>query len=322
MSSLNNGVGNIKGTPAMLTDTLANRPSAEILAVGTIFIDSATGNWYQVGTNNTWGSTGGGGGGTADLQSVLDNGNQAVEQQIYLINESSTSVISINASDDLTNFIYMYDYEDPNLFLKIQQSGAGNVPVMVINGSDTPNSVYNRIGYDYIECKNGNERGILSSANNGIEYVDSITGETIQNLSFQNNIYFKVTTGAQAGFGQKIRALSTNFNNQIIDIPKYSGTIATAQIVTANTISLTSSNYTVPTVTTQDYFIITAGSGINSIILTTGLINLVSYKFLNKVNNSTFTTNTGGTIYGVSSSLPAGIVEVIRNGNDFYITHP
>jgi hypothetical protein len=314
MSNLNNGVGNIKGTPAMITDILANRPSPNNLAVGTIFIDSATGNWYQVGTNNTWSSTGGGGG---NLQQVLDSGNSATEQSIILNATSNNLRATVTNTDDNGSFIELKSLTDGDKYFLLQQSDENTAPVLFI--SKTNGTEYIRIGTDYIECKANDERGILSSANNGIEYVSLATDETIQNLQYQNTQYYRNVTN---GTSQKIRALENNFFNQIIDIPKYSGTIATAEVVTANTINLTSSNYTVPTVTTQDYFIVTAGSVTNSIILTTGLKNLVSYLFLNQVNTCTFTTNTGGTIYGTHTGLNAGFFQVIRNGNDFFIDHP
>jgi len=314
MISLNNSVGNLKGTPAMITDTLANRPSASSLAVGTIFIDSATGNWYQVDTNKGWTSTGGGGG---NLQQVLDSGNSATEQSIILNATSNNLRVTISNTDDNTGYIELKSITDGGKFFRVSQDNDNVSPVLFI--SKTNGTEYLRVGQDYIECKLNEQRGILSSANNGIEYIDNTTDKTIQNLQYQNTQYYRDVTN---GISQSIRAKTDNFNDQIIDIPKYSGTIATAEVTTSNTISLTSANYTIPTVTTQDYFIVTNGSVTNSIILTTGLKNLVIYTFLNKVNNTTFTSNTGGSIYGVSVSLPAGIIQVIRNGNDFYITHP
>lgn len=314
MISLNNSVGNLKGTPAMITDTLTNRPSASSLAVGTIFIDSDTGNWYQVNTNKGWTSTGGGGG---NLQQVLDSGNSATEQSIILNATTNNLKATITNTDDNGCFIELKSLTDGGKYLLIQQPDESSAPVLVI--SKVNGQEYTRVGQDYIECKLNEDRGFLSSANNGIEYIDSTTDHTIQNLQYQNTQYYKDVTN---GGSQKIRAKVDNFFNQIIDIPKYSGTIATAEVTTSNTISLTSSNYTVPTVSTQDYFIVTAGSVTNSIILTTGLQNLVIYTFLNQVNNTTFTSNTAGTIYGVRVSLPAGIIQVIRNNNDFYITHP
>jgi hypothetical protein len=318
MSIINNSVANIKGTPAMLTDTLANRPSAEILAVGTIFIDSATGNWYQVGTNNTWSSTGGSGG-SSTLQQVLDNGNSATEQSINLNATSNNLRATISNSDDNTSYIEIKSITDGGKFFRVSQDNDNVAPILFI--SKTNGEEYIRVGTDYVELKQYDQRGILSSANNGIEYTD-ITQDppvVIQNLQYQNTQLYRDTTN---GPTQKIRAKTDNFFNQIIDIPKYSGTIATAEVTTANTISLTSSNYTVPTVSTQDYFIVTAGSVTNSIILTTGLKNLVSYLFLNQVNTCTFTTNTGGTIYGTHTGLNAGFFQIIRNGNDFFIDHP
>ena len=58
------------------------------------------------------------------------------------------------------------------------------------------------------------------------------------------------------------------------------------------------------------------------IVGTTAQNNLVSYTFLNQTTTCTFTTNTGGTIYGTHTGLNAGFFQVIRNGNDFFIDHP
>jgi len=54
---INNGVGNVKNTPAIITDTLANRPVATTVANGTLFVatdfqaiyTNLSGTWVQVG---------------------------------------------------------------------------------------------------------------------------------------------------------------------------------------------------------------------------------------------------------------------------------
>lgn len=53
----NNGVSNVKNTPAIITDTLINRPSATSVANGTLFVatdfqaiyTNLSGVWVQVG---------------------------------------------------------------------------------------------------------------------------------------------------------------------------------------------------------------------------------------------------------------------------------
>jgi hypothetical protein len=54
---INNGVGNVKNTPAIITDTLASRPVATSTANGTLFVatdfqaiyTNLNGTWVQVG---------------------------------------------------------------------------------------------------------------------------------------------------------------------------------------------------------------------------------------------------------------------------------
>jgi hypothetical protein len=321
MSILNNSVGNLKGTPAMLTDTLANRPDPITLAVGTIFIDSATGNWYQVGTNNTWSSTGGGGG-SSNLQTVLNNGNQASEQSIYLTGFSNNLQLQINNNDDNASYIQLKSLTSSNQFIKIQQSSDGQSPNITIRDSDTQ---YISMNYNYIEIYNpdesgNNNSGFLSWENNGIEYYSTSFNKKIRNLQYRNTQQYKDLTNNTF---QQIRANELNFFNQSIDIPRYSGTIATAELCNENIINLSTGNYNFGVVFTQSYFVITNGSVTNRIILSVNLNNLVVYNFLNKSTPVGFTNPiAGGNIYGVSTGLPAGLIQVVRNGNDFYITHP
>jgi len=54
---ISNGVSNVKNTPAIITDTLANRPVATTVAIGTLFVatdfqaiyTNVAGAWVQVG---------------------------------------------------------------------------------------------------------------------------------------------------------------------------------------------------------------------------------------------------------------------------------
>jgi hypothetical protein len=54
---ISNGVNNVKNTPAIITDTLTNRPAATTVANGTLFVatdfqaiyTNLSGTWVQVG---------------------------------------------------------------------------------------------------------------------------------------------------------------------------------------------------------------------------------------------------------------------------------
>ena len=77
MILVNNGVTNLRGTPACYTDFSFNRPLANAVTVGSLFFATDTNLIYQVhlvGAVPTWESMGGGGGGTQDLNDVLFQG--------------------------------------------------------------------------------------------------------------------------------------------------------------------------------------------------------------------------------------------------------
>jgi len=318
MSSLNNGVGNIKGTPAIITDTLANRPSASSLAVGTIFIDRTTGNWYQVGTNNTWSSTGGGGG-SATLQTVLDNGNEADNTSLTITNNDNSSFIKLDQHDD---------------FLIKVSSDNGNEKTTIAGSSITCTSNVDSVTTNIYP-------GTIIVRDNGNLYpkIQIYTNEFIVENSFY---ILKTITDNSADIPriefydkdndiyQRIYPNTTSalINNSIFILPiNNRGTmhIATQEINPANTVNINLSlgDFT-PNVTDLGacYFIVVTGSVTNGIVLNSTFTDYVAYTFLNQVNNTTFKTNTGGTIYGIHTSLPAGIITIIKSGNDFYVTHP
>jgi len=323
MSSLNNGVGNIKGTPAMLTDTLANRPSASNLAVGTIFIDSDTGQWYQTDAGNSWNSTGGGGGGSQDLASVLSIGSTAENQNITLTSPDNESQIVL---DQDNNYWLQVSGDSQNTQTQIIPNGI----TMFSNGDETianltsngfyikPSTSAYPVSYfynDQIKTENNNWTISLQNGNNddNLGYI-SFDKKTIN----EYRIYGRKFDGNDA---TGIKKFYLPFNN------RGTLTLATQEVCPAPTgvnINLTSNDFT-PNLYNQIgsvYWIVIAGSNSNAIELNDTFTEYVPYTFLNQVNNTTFKTNTAGTIYGDHSSLPAGIITVIRSGNDFYITHP
>jgi hypothetical protein len=321
MSSLNNGVGNIKGTPAMITDILANRPSATNLAVGTIFIDSATGNWYQVGTNNTWSSTGGGGGGSADLQTVLNNGNSASDSNIILGTGDGLTSIELD--------------QETNHWLKVNnESGNNNViidgnAITVTNtgddeftylGAGSFNLKYNSSAYPRTYADNS----IIGSENNiwSISLQNGYSDDTLGYISFNKkeiNEYRIYGRKLDSGDAAGLKKFYLPYNN------RESLTLATQEICPSNpvNIDLSTGDFT-PSITEKGalYWIVVTGSATAGVNLNSTFTDNVVYTFYNRTSLLTFKITTGGVIYGTHTGLNAGLIQVMKNGNDFYIDHP
>ena len=84
MIAFNNGITNINNTPGIISDTAANLPSAELVAIGTIYIETDTGKLQQ-SNGTTWVSLGGGAGATPGIDDVLAVG-QALSANGRIIN--------------------------------------------------------------------------------------------------------------------------------------------------------------------------------------------------------------------------------------------
>ena len=155
---------------------------------------------------------------------------------------------------------------------------------------------------------------------------------------FSGNPYdlipFLVFNDNNLNYSQKIGPRTTvthdNHTDQTYKLPynnRGTLTLATQEICPAPTgvnINLSTGDFT-PNLYNEIgsvYWIVVTGSITNGIVLNSTFTDYVPYTFLNQVNNTTFKTNTGGTIYGIHTSLPAGIITIIKSGIDFYITHP
>jgi hypothetical protein len=326
MSSLNNGVGNIKGTPAMITDVLTNRPSASNLAVGTIFIDRLTGNWYQVGTNNTWSSTGGGGGGgSQDLAQVLAIGSTAENQNITLTNPDNASAIVI----DQDNNYWLQIYGDSgNTQTQITPNGI----TMYSNGDETTTTL-NSNGYsikpstsDYPvtyffndQVKTVNSNWELALLNNRVANVPAI--------SFDDKIHNCLQYIAPRSNGTHDdftidKVFGLPYNNRGLM------SLATADICPAPNnlnIDLSTGDKTPDLFNeiNQCYFIITTGSLTNGIVLNSSFTSACTYHFLNKATIAVnFKITTGGVIYGSTTITNKGLILITKLSNDFYINQP
>lgn len=95
----NNGIINVKGTPGVITDTLANRPNANTVLLGTIFFSTDNNIIYQVhtiGALQGWAVMGGGGGGTQNLDNVLFQGGQFTSDRLSNLNNFDWTLYNVN----------------------------------------------------------------------------------------------------------------------------------------------------------------------------------------------------------------------------------
>lgn len=179
-----NGVRNTLGTPAIITDTFANRPTASTQSEGTLFYCSDTPDIYQVISGN-WKVCGGGGG----SQSFQDT----------LIVSSSLNQINVIGVYDILNFdtntftsevTFGLDIKTGYTTFTQKNSGGGNLDIITYhydNGSfqlipnyfavDITNSTY------YL--------GDFQQVNNGTYlYVDDGIVKRIS-LFARNMVYFE-----------------------------------------------------------------------------------------------------------------------------------
>jgi len=99
MIIVNNGVTNLRGTPACYTDFSFNRPLANAVTVGSLFFATDTNLIYQVhlvGAVPTWESMGGGGGGTQDLNDVLFQGGTFTNYRTSNLNNYGWELTNVN----------------------------------------------------------------------------------------------------------------------------------------------------------------------------------------------------------------------------------
>jgi len=95
---LNNGVQNVKGTPAIITGDFFAAPLANTVAIGTVWIDNVT-NYYMYQSNGTnWIQIAGGNVEVPTLQDVLNSGNSADDTSIILRDNSTNTTNEILGS--------------------------------------------------------------------------------------------------------------------------------------------------------------------------------------------------------------------------------
>jgi hypothetical protein len=137
MIAFNNGVANVRQTPGISADTLANRPAATVVAVGTIYITSDTNNIYRSDGEN-WILIGSGSGGGVNPTSQIIPYNQAgTFADSYLINDTFNNELFTTFGDQKGFRLVLGDNEfyfgwnestnnNSNLFCDINQCVIGD----------------------------------------------------------------------------------------------------------------------------------------------------------------------------------------------------
>lgn len=95
--NINNGIANITGTPGAYTGDFTNAPLPNAVANGTLFFDNVNGNIYQ-SDGGSWVTLSGGGGGSQNLQQVLNIGNTATNTNIQMTDATSGFTSLINTT--------------------------------------------------------------------------------------------------------------------------------------------------------------------------------------------------------------------------------
>ena len=119
MINLNNGVANVKQTPAIIADILSNIPSANSVGEGTLFIDITT---RQILRSESGGWITYGFGAVPDLQSVLNVGNLATNIEIESLDSVANETFIIRGTYlewlELTGNQGQYLYPSPAFALQ------------------------------------------------------------------------------------------------------------------------------------------------------------------------------------------------------------
>jgi hypothetical protein len=270
------------------------------------------------------GGDGGGGGGSQDLASVLAFGSTAEDQNITLTSPDNASQIVL---DQDNNFWLQVSGDSQNTQTQITPNGI----TMFSNGDETITN-YTSNGF-YVKPSTSNfpitriynDRVNLENSNWKIELENNYSNE-VPSLNYTESINNTI----QRILPREFVVAVDNTDNKFFSLPFNNRTyltLATQEICpypSGVNINLSTGDFTpnLHNAIGSVYWFVVTGSVINGIVLNSSFTEYVPYTFLNQVNNTTFKTNLAGVIYGIHNSLPAGIITVIRSGNDFYVTHP
>lgn len=229
----NNGIINVKGTPGVITDTLANRPNANSVLLGTIFFSTDNNIIYQVhtiGALQGWAVMGGGGGGTQNLDNVLFQGGQFTSDRLSNLNNFDWTLYNVN--DFVIKFVNnnYWDFNE-NKFAFYNTSGITNlIEINTNNGNIFLGDVMNQFNENFIEINQSpyNSVRVVSEGQEGILIAKNYVSIGDVNQTF-NGVYFLVDNLYQKiktylGFEDTIQTaygFNTEYTNLIASLGDY-----------------------------------------------------------------------------------------------------
>jgi len=206
----NNGIVNVKGTPGVITDTLANRPNANTVLIGTVFFSTDNNVIYQVhtiGAIQGWAVMGGGGGGTQNLDNVLYQGGQFTSDRTSNLN---------NYGWELQNI----DYFNINTFSQNNWSFTTNSLKFYGNVIDYVNNLFS-IDYTSGECTfgdfsgqfNGTHMNVNVSGHNIYFAPDGYGSLLVESLKCKLGDYAFIVNGTQLLVDDSSKVINMNFGS-------------------------------------------------------------------------------------------------------------
>lgn len=196
--NFNNGVANIRQTPGIISNISANKPGAADVATGTLYISTDTGT-IERSDGATWVSLGGGS--TADLQTVLGNGNiSTIGMQLY-INGTPPNAFALHDP----GVSQWANYSNPDY---IQILGYGTPTLNFTSNAFIRNDVAYQIE---IQGLPGGDKTVLG--------FDSLTRQNSGGTQFTRLNYSKTTIQTSNNVG--IIGLNIDFANRVYSVGDY-----------------------------------------------------------------------------------------------------
>jgi len=276
----NNSVANILNVPGIASAPAASQPSVDAVAPGTIFIDTDNGLIYQ-SINGSWQQIGGGAA-AQNLQSVLDTGNIAVDQNLQITDTVTGATGSILANGGSVSI----EVADPGSVSRASL-GIGFISVVHDLNNTGFNADYNGLG----SFKSLDYEIEMNPQNACIRFNDMNSGNTDQ-LNFQ---------------------LSPNSSNYTL--PQRSGIIQLENINVVANVDLSTLDYEITE--PGAYCITSVGTGEIDL---TGYSTLDGTQILLLVQAHPFNIIAGGTIYGSNLVNADGLVTITFFDSNFYVS--
>jgi len=199
--NFNNGIVNVKGTPGVITDTLANRPNANTVLIGTVFFSTDNNVIYQVhtiGAVQGWAVMGGGGGGTQNLDNVLYQGGQFTNDRLSDLNNFYWELY--NVSDFVIRFSDN-SYWDFNVNYLRYYNALGNYNLFSVEantGNVLLGDFYSQFNSCYIQIDQPTNSILFWAESNPVLYLTKNNVSVGDVDQYNNGVYLNVSQNTQS----------------------------------------------------------------------------------------------------------------------------